>query len=117
MQEVYCLASQVLLVLKNLPANVGNAGLIILGLGRSPGRGHGNPLQSSCLENPMDRGAWWATVHRVAKSRTQLNDLAHTCSLLAGVVDAILHGLCPHSRTTHSFHYTCECGMDPTLES
>jgi len=39
-------------------------------LGRFPGGGHGNPLQYSCLENPMDRGAWWATVHAVAKSRT-----------------------------------------------
>ena len=45
------------------------------GLGRSPGGGNGNPLQYSCLENPMDRGAWWVTVHRVAKSRTRLNDL------------------------------------------
>ena len=45
--------------------------------GRSPGGGHGNPLQYSCLENPMDRGAWWATVHGVSKSRTLLNDLAH----------------------------------------
>ena len=42
----------------------------IPGLGRSPGGGHGNSLQYSCLENPMDRGAWWATVHSVAKSRT-----------------------------------------------
>ena len=42
--------------------------------GRSPGEGNGNPLQYSCLENPMDRGAWWATVHRVAKRRTRLND-------------------------------------------
>ena len=41
-------------------------------LGRFPGGGHGNPLQYSCLENPMDRGAWQATVHRVAKSQTQL---------------------------------------------
>ena len=47
---------------KNLPANVGNPGLIP-GLGRSPGEGHGNPLQCSCLENPMDRGAQQATVH------------------------------------------------------
>ena len=46
----------------------------IPGLGRSPGEGNGNPLQYSCLENPMDRGAWWATVHRVAKSRTRLSD-------------------------------------------
>ena len=41
-------------------------------LGRSPGGGHGNPLQYSCPENPMDRGAWWATVHTVVKSWTQL---------------------------------------------
>ena len=58
-------ASQVELVVKNLPANAGNMGLIP-GSGRYPGREHGNPLQYSCLENPMDRGAWWATVYRVA---------------------------------------------------
>ena len=45
----------------------------IPGLGRSPGEGHGNPLQYSCLENPMDRGAWWAIVHGVTKSRTRLS--------------------------------------------
>ena len=43
-------------------------------MGRSPGEGHGNPLQYSRLENPMDRGAWWATVYGVAKSWTQLSD-------------------------------------------
>ena len=46
----------------------------IPGLGRSPGEGNGNPLRYSCLENAMDGGAWWATVHGVAKSRTQLSD-------------------------------------------
>ena len=46
--------------------------------GRSSGGGHGNPLQYSCLENPMDRGAWWASVHRVAKSQTQLKQLSMT---------------------------------------
>ena len=46
----------------------------ITGLGRSPGEGNGNPLQYSCLENPMDRGAWRATVHGVAKSGTRLGD-------------------------------------------
>ena len=46
----------------------------IPGLGRSPGEGNGNPLQYSCLENPVDGGAWWATVHGVAKSRTRLSD-------------------------------------------
>ena len=54
---------------KNLPTNVGDVGSVP-GSGRSPGGGHGNRLQYSCLENPMDRGAWWATVHRVAKSQT-----------------------------------------------
>ena len=44
-----------------------------LGLGRSPGEGKGKPLQYSCLENSMDRGAWWATIHGVAKSRTRLS--------------------------------------------
>ena len=63
---------QVVLVVKNLPANVeviGDTGSMP-GLGRSPGGGHGNPLQYSCLENPMDRGAWQAMVHKVAKSWT-----------------------------------------------
>ena len=45
---------------------------LILGCGRSPGGGHGSPLQYSFWENPMDRGAWWATVHRVTKSQTRL---------------------------------------------
>ena len=54
--------------------NSGDPGLIP-GLGRSLGEGNGNPLQYSCLENPMDGGAWWATVHGVAKSRTRLSDL------------------------------------------
>ena len=62
--------SQVALVVKNPPANAGDIGDTgsIPGSGRSPGGGHGNPLQCSCLENPMDRGAWWATVHGVTKS-------------------------------------------------
>ena len=54
---------------KTSACNAGDLGSIP-GLGRSPGEGNGNPLQYSCLENPMDRGAWWATVHRVTKSRT-----------------------------------------------
>ena len=53
--------------------NVGDPGSIP-GSGRSPGEGNGNPLQYSCLENPMDRGAWLATVHGVAKSQTRLSD-------------------------------------------
>ena len=50
--------------------------------GRSPGEGNGNPLQYSCLENPMDRGAWRATVHGVAKSQTQLSDFTLLCYAL-----------------------------------
>ena len=57
--------------------NVGDLGLIP-GLGRFSEEGNGNTLQYSCLENPMDGGAWWATVHGVAKSRTQLNDFTFT---------------------------------------
>ena len=57
--------------------NVGDAGSIP-GSGRSPGEGDGNPLQSSCLENPMDGGAWWAAVHGVTKSRTRLSDFTFT---------------------------------------
>ena len=63
---------------KDPPVNAGDirdAGSIP-GSGRSLGGGHGNPLQYSCLENPMDSGAWWATVHRVAKSQTQLKRLS-----------------------------------------
>ena len=73
-------AFQVLLEVKNPPANAGDTRDMasVLGLGRSPGGGHGNPLQYSCLENPLDRGAWWATVHTVARSRTWLSDLAST---------------------------------------
>ena len=68
-------------MVKNPPANAGDvrdAGSIP-GSGRSPGGGHGNPLQYSFLENPMDRGAWQAIVHRVAKSWTRLKQLTtHT---------------------------------------
>ena len=69
------------LVVKNLPAGAGDmrdAGLVP-GSGRSPGGGHSNPLQCSCLENPMDRRAWWAVVLRATKSQTQLKRLStHT---------------------------------------
>ena len=65
-------ASQVVLVVKNLPVNAGDQRDVgsIPGLGRSTGRGHDNPLQYSCLQNVMDRRAWWATVHGDAKSWT-----------------------------------------------
>ena len=64
-------------VVKNLPANERDLrdAVWIPGLGRSPRGGNGNPLQDSGLENPMDRRAWWATVHGVAKSQTELKQL------------------------------------------
>ena len=88
-------ASQGALVVKNLPGNAGDTRDEgpIPGLGRSPGGGHGNPLQYSCLENSMDRGAWEATVHGTAKSQTQLS------------------GLCTHTicweHVIHSFFLLC----------
>ena len=71
-------ASQVVLVMKNPPADPGDVrdvGSIPVS-GRSPGGEHSNPLQCSFLENPMDRGAWRATVHKVAKSRTRVKHLS-----------------------------------------
>ena len=73
-------------MLKKTPANAGDVRDMgsVPGLERSPGMEHGNPLQYSCLENHMDRGAWGATVHGVAKSGTQLKQLSmhtHTCRL------------------------------------
>ena len=87
------------LAVRNPPANAGN----IRGAGstprsgRSPGGEHGNPLQYSCRENPTERGAWRAAVHRVAKSRTQLKRLAHmpavrTLCLPCGGLDLIHRG-------------------------
>ena len=69
---------------KESACSAGNQGLIP-GSGRSPGGGHCYPLQYSCLENPMDRGAWWAVVHGVAKSWTQPS--IHTSGLLAQAID------------------------------
>ena len=69
--------------------NTGELGLIPR-LGRSPGEGKSNPLQYSCLENPIDRGAWWAAVHGVAKSRTQLSDFTSL-----------------HFSLTRYFHFLC----------
>ena len=67
-----------MLVVKNPPASAGDLRVpgLILRSGRSPGGGHGNPLQYSCLKDPMDRGAWQATVHRVAKSWARLKHLS-----------------------------------------
>ena len=70
---------------KESTCNAGDLGdmCLIPGSGRSPGGGHGNPLQYSCLVNSMVRGTWWATVHRVTKSRTQLKQLnMHACTYI-----------------------------------
>ena len=79
-------------MVKNSSANAGDTGDMgsIPGLlGRSPGGGHGNPLQSSCLEKPMERGAWWAPVHRVAKSQARLSK--HSCTHLRRFFEKSLH--------------------------
>ena len=81
----YVLAFHLALLVKSLLANAGDvkdAGLIP-GLGRSPGGGHGNPLWYSCLENLMDKGAWWATVHSVVQSWTRLKWFTHITHVLA----------------------------------
>ena len=77
---ISCWTSQMSLVIKNLPAKAGDVRDVDLvpGLGRSPGGGHGNPLQNPCPENPTDRGAWRATAHGVAKSQTWLKRLSTT---------------------------------------
>ena len=76
-QVIHIWASQVAQMLKNPPANAGDVGLI-LESGRSPGEGNGNSLQYSFLKNLVDRRAWWAPVHGVAKSLTQLSNTATT---------------------------------------
>ena len=82
------------LVVKNLPTSAGDAGLIS-GLGRSPEGGHDNPLQYSCLENPMDRGARWAMVLRVTKSQIQMKRLSmQACRYPRFILCLIVHVLC-----------------------
>ena len=75
---------------KESACNAGDLGSIP-GSGRSPGEGNGNPLQYSCLENPMDRGAWWATVHGVTKSRTLLSDFTFTFNVLITTFHKMIH--------------------------
>ena len=82
-------------MVQNLPANAGDARDVgsFPGLGRSPGGGHGNPLQGSCPENPMDRGAWQATVHRVSQSQIrpkQLSTRADRVSVPTPVFAAVM---------------------------
>ena len=83
------------LVVKNLPASAGDAGDMssIPGLGRFPGEGHGFPRQYSCLENPMDRGAWWVTVHGGHKESDTMECLSNFL-LSAGIGDPGIEGSC-----------------------
>ena len=76
----YYLTSQMMLVVKIPPSNAGDVRdtSSIPGSGRPPRGGHGNPLQYSCLENPMDRGVWWAIVHGVANSGNNCRNLVGT---------------------------------------
>ena len=75
-------------MVKASACNVGDLGSIP-GWGRSSGEGNGNPLQYSCLENSMDGGAWWATVHGVIKGRTRLSDLTSQRPDMGGYVDYV----------------------------
>ena len=79
-------------MVKNLPANAGDPGLIP-GSGRSPAEGNGNPLQYSCLGNPMDKGAWWATGHGVTERQTRLSDKTNKQTISSGVhqSDSVIH--------------------------
>ena len=72
-------------MVKNPPANAGDVSLIP-GLGRSPGEGNGNPLQYSCLENPVDRVAWQAIVHGVAKDWTRLSEQTTSVIVISIIV-------------------------------
>ena len=90
-------------VVKNLPTNAEDAGSIP-GWGRSPGEGHGNPLQCSCLGNPMDRGAWQSAIHGAAKSHTQLKQLSSHFMNLAG-----------HNNSWAGLWLTMECVITMSL--
>ena len=80
-------------MVKNPPANVEYVrdGGLIPGLGRSPGGGHGNPLQYSCLENPLNRGTKGATIHRVAKSQARLKQFFSTMCKQGNILDMAFH--------------------------
>ena len=102
--------AQVVLVVKNPPTNAGDVKETssIPGSERSPGGGHGNPLQYSCLKNPIDRGAWQAMVHAVTKSWTQLKQLsmqvhAHTHSVLfrGACMEILWKFAAPQPLTSH----------------
>ena len=102
-------ASQVALVVETPPANAGDTrGRLIHESGGSPGGGHGNPLQCSCLENPMNRGAWWAAVHGVTKSRTRLKRLGkHVHSLISILYIVSIVYICHFNLPIHNERFLC----------
>ena len=96
------------LVVKNPPANAGDVrdAVSILGLGKSPGEGHSKPLQYSCLENSMDRGAWQGMVHRVAKSQTWLKQLSpHAGKNQASGIQKLKENLKKTDTHTHTHRF------------
>ena len=93
------MASLVAQLVKNLPV-MQETQVQFLGLGRYPGEGNGNPLQYSCLENPMDRGAWQAAVHGIADSRTQLKRLTTHEVLLEQEEKRVCYDRCPYKKGT-----------------
>ena len=107
-------ASQVAPVVKNLPADAWDLRdeSSIPGPGRSPRGGHSNPLQYFCLENPMDRGVWWATVHRVTKSWTWLKRLSTMLTYNSAGVSLFLIYL--PSVTTYSVYDTVQNNKEAT---
>ena len=99
-----------MLLVKNPPPNTEDVRDMgsISGQGRSLGGGHDNPLQYSCLENPTDRGVWWATVHGVAKSWTRLKQLSTWDSYyqFQGAINTVQH-LCCLLRVTEFYFHLC----------
>ena len=108
-------ASQVVLVVKNPPVRAGDIrdASSIPGSERPLGGGHGNPLQYSCLEKPMDRGGRWATFHRVAKSQTQLKRLSMHASILSLQGGQNSHQ-CPYLPATLGLHSRVRTGAAST---
>ena len=110
--------SQVVPVVKNPPANAGDIrdkGLIP-GLGRFPGGGHGNPLQNSCLENPIVRGSWCVTVHSVAQSQTRLKWLStHTLIIYQACVLSHYRRFPHHSIPDEQHVVERDTASDPDL--
>ena len=94
-------ASQVALIFKNLPANAGDIRDVgwIPGSGRSPGVGNSSPLWYSCLENPMERGAWWATDHGVGHKELDMSE--HTCTHICHLLSILYHLCIVHHLSIH----------------